>query len=199
MTPFSTFGLLYMTALFLELAERWTFPAFTLVTLLLVALFLWTGITRVTFLIFLVVTTSHFLLVQFPDVANHVNVAIYCNVLMVAAIVYSSAERNSFFSIPVGIVRRRANLGPPLPGQPGPFSLGGDGALAGAYTKAGFHDVKIRVVSAPLRLPKAADYVRFARESFGALHEMMTNLSEKEKEETWQEIETALKKYEGPN
>jgi hypothetical protein len=89
MTTFSTFALLYMTALFLELAERWTYPVFTLVTLLLAALLVWIGITRVTFLVFLVVTTSHFLLVQFPDVANHVNVAIYCNVLMMTGIVYS--------------------------------------------------------------------------------------------------------------
>jgi hypothetical protein len=35
------------------------------------------GITRVTFLAFLVVTTPHFMLVQFPDTANHVNVALY--------------------------------------------------------------------------------------------------------------------------
>jgi hypothetical protein len=48
MTTFSTFVLLYMTALYLELAERWTYPVFTLVTLLLVALLIWTGITRVT-------------------------------------------------------------------------------------------------------------------------------------------------------
>ena len=89
MTTFSTFALLYMTALFLELAEKWTYPVFTLVILLLAALLVWIGITRVTFLIFLVVTTSHFLLVQFPDVANHVNVAIYCNVLMMTGIVYS--------------------------------------------------------------------------------------------------------------
>ena len=47
----------------------------------------------------------------------------------VAAIVYSTAESNKFFSIPVSIIRRRANLPPPLPGQPGPFSLGGPGVL----------------------------------------------------------------------
>jgi hypothetical protein len=96
MTNFSTFALLYMTALFLELAERWTYPAFTLVVLLLAALFIRVGITRVTFLIFLIVTTSHFLLVQFPDVANHVNVAIYCNVLMVIGIGYSLARGREF-------------------------------------------------------------------------------------------------------
>jgi hypothetical protein len=96
MTSFSTFALLYMTALFLELAERWTYPVFTLVTLLLAALLVWIGITRVTFLIFVVVTTSHFLLVQFPDVANHVNVAIYCNVLLVIGIAYSLVRGREF-------------------------------------------------------------------------------------------------------
>ena len=58
-----------------------------------------------------------------------------------AAIVYSTPDRNAFFSIPVAIIRRRAQLPPPLPGQPGPFSLGGEGVLAGALEQAGFRDV----------------------------------------------------------
>ena len=53
----------------------------------------------------------------------------------VAAIVYSTADRNGFFSIPVGIIRRRANLPPPLPGQPGPFSLGAPGVLEDAFPR----------------------------------------------------------------
>ena len=89
MTPFSTFALLYMTAIFLELGEDCeVYPYFTLGTLLLAVLFVSTGITHITFLIFLGVTTSHFLLVQFPDV-HHVNMAIYCNLVMILGIVYS--------------------------------------------------------------------------------------------------------------
>ena len=34
----------------------------------------------------------------------------------VAAIVYGTPDKNALFSTPVGIIRRRANLGPPLPG-----------------------------------------------------------------------------------
>jgi hypothetical protein len=90
--PFSTFALMYMTALYLELGEKWTYPGFTLLTLGLIALLAWRGITRASFLVFLAVTTAQFLLVQFPDVANHVNVAIYCNVLMAVAIGYSLAR-----------------------------------------------------------------------------------------------------------
>ena len=89
MTPFTVFALLYMAALCLELAEKWTYPLFTLVTFLLAIGILSTGVTRITFLIFLAVTTSHFLLVQFPDVANHVNVALYCNLFMMVGIVVS--------------------------------------------------------------------------------------------------------------
>lgn len=114
----------------------------------------------------------------------------------IAAIVYSTAERNQFFSIPISIIRRRAQLPPPLPGQPGPFSLGGRGVLDAAYQRAGFRDAQTRVVAAPLRLTSAAECVRFERESFGALHQMMSGLSEREREETWREIEQELSQFE---
>jgi SAM-dependent methyltransferase len=116
-----------------------------------------------------------------------------------AAMVYSTPDRNPFFSVPVGIIRRRAQLPPPLPGQPGPFSLGGDGVLADVLARAGFKDVETRIIPSPLRLPTAADCVRFERESFGALHQMMSGLSPGERADVWAEIETALKHYEGPD
>lgn len=116
----------------------------------------------------------------------------------VAAIVYSTPERNEFFSIPVSIIRRRAALPPPAPGQPGPFSLGAEGVLARAYEAAGFHQVETRLVPAPLRLPSAAECVRFERESFGALHQMLAGLDQPAREEAWDEIERELGRFEGP-
>ena len=114
-----------------------------------------------------------------------------------AAAVYSTPDRNTFFSIPVSIIRRRAHLAPPLPGQPGPFSLGADGVLARTLEQAGFRDVEVRRVDSPVRLPTAAECVRFERESFGALHQMMAGLTEAERADTWKEIEEALAKFEG--
>ncbi len=67
----------------------------------------------------------------------------------IAATVYSTADKNQFFSIPISIIRKRVNLPPPLPGQPGPFSLGAPGVLEAAYRQAGFHDNRIRVVPSP--------------------------------------------------
>jgi ubiquinone/menaquinone biosynthesis C-methylase UbiE len=117
----------------------------------------------------------------------------------IASVVYSTAQDNEFFSIPVSIIRKRAQLPPPLPGQPGPFSLGGDGVLEEAYRGAGFRETETRVVPSPLRLSSAAECVRFERESFGALHQMMSGLPETERESVWEEIERGLGRFEGPD
>lgn len=117
----------------------------------------------------------------------------------ISAIVYSTPENNKFFSIPISIIRRRAQLPPPLPGQPGPFSLGSPGVLEKAYEKAGFRDARACTVPAPLRMPSAAECVRFERESFGALHQMLSGVDDAEKNAAWEEIEQELRQFEGPD
>jgi ubiquinone/menaquinone biosynthesis C-methylase UbiE len=116
----------------------------------------------------------------------------------VAAIVYSTPERNGFFSTPVSIARRRANLPPPLPGQPGPFSLGQPGVLKAAYEQAGFRDVVVENIDAPLRLPDVATCVQFERDSFGALHQMLSGLDEAGRAAAWDEIAGALAAFDRP-
>ena len=114
----------------------------------------------------------------------------------VAAIVYSTADKNGFFSVPVSLVRRHAKLGPPLPGQPGPFSLGGAGVIEEAFVRAGFRDVKAERVDAPLRMTSAAECLRFERESFGALHQMLSSLDPAGREAAWKEVGNALQEFE---
>ena len=114
----------------------------------------------------------------------------------VGAIVYAGAEQNKFFSIPVSIIRRRAQLPAPFPGQPGPFSLGDPEVIKQSFETAGFSQVETCTVNAPVRMSSAAECVRFERESFGALHQMMAGLSDVEREETWQEIHQALSEFE---
>jgi ubiquinone/menaquinone biosynthesis C-methylase UbiE len=116
----------------------------------------------------------------------------------ISAIVYSTAERNAFFSLPVRIIRTRAKLPPPEPGQPGPFSLGSTGALEAAFEQAGFRDVKVQAVDAPLQLPSATECLRFERESFGALHQMLSGLPEAERVAAWDEIARELKQFDTP-
>jgi hypothetical protein len=52
-------------------------------------------------------------------------------------------------------------------------------------------------VNAPLRLPSAADCVRFERESFGALHQMLVGVPPAERQSVWDEIRDALAPFEG--
>jgi SAM-dependent methyltransferase len=114
------------------------------------------------------------------------------------AIVYSTPAANGFFSVPVSIIRRAAQLPPPLAGQPGPFSLGTPDVLRHELEAAGFVDVDVRALPAPLRLASAAECVRFERESFGALHQMLAGLSAEAQAAVWQEITGALTEFEGP-
>ena len=61
------------------------------------------------------------------------------------------------------------------PGQPGPFSLGGArGARGGAAEARASATSTVEAVDAPVRLASAAECVRFERESFGALHQMLS-------------------------
>jgi SAM-dependent methyltransferase len=115
------------------------------------------------------------------------------------AIVYSTPEANRFFSVPVSIIRRAAQLPPPLPGQPGPFSLGTPDVLRHELEAAGFVDVDVRALPAPLQLASAAECVRFERESFGALHQMLAGLGADAQAAVWQEITDALTEFEGPD
>ena len=116
----------------------------------------------------------------------------------IGAIVYSTGDKNPFFSVPVSIIRRRAQLPPPLPGQPGPFSLGAPGALEALFQRAGLREIEVRAIAAPVRLASAAECVRFEKESFGALHQMLSSLDEAARAEAWAEIQVELQKFEQP-
>ena len=111
MSPFSMFALLYMTAYFVEVdpagheAQGMQGQIFALASVLAITVIILTGITRVKFLVFLVLATAILLIDRFPDVPNHVNIMIYCNILMIVAMVYSfaryrgSATDNDYFEM----------------------------------------------------------------------------------------------------
>ncbi len=114
----------------------------------------------------------------------------------VAVVVFSTPDQNSWGAVPASIIRRRAQLPPPVPGQPGPFSLGAAGVLEGCLRQAGFSELEVRAVSVPLRMDSAADYVRVAREAFGAFNAMMAHLTPQERESVWNEVEGSMRSFE---
>jgi hypothetical protein len=95
-TRLGTFAALYMTAFVLDLAERWRYPAATVWSLALLLVVLGVGITRVTLLGFLAAATGYVLLARFPDVANHVNIALLCNLILMAGLGWSLRRRAEY-------------------------------------------------------------------------------------------------------
>jgi len=116
----------------------------------------------------------------------------------IVVVVFSTPDRNSWGAVPASIIRRRAQLPPPVPGQPGPFSLGGPGVLDGIFRQAGFSNPEVCAVPVPHRMSGAAEYVQVAREAFGAFNSMMAQLPPKDRELVWNEIEGSMRSFESP-
>lgn len=115
----------------------------------------------------------------------------------VALASFTTPAANPFFTIPITIIRRRAHLPAPPPGSPGPFSMGSREVMEGALRQAGFLEIETRVVAAPLRFASADECLRFEQESFGALQQMLTGVSEEERTAIWEEIHQELRRFEG--
>ena len=137
-------------------------------------------------------------LIFFPDQLGsvHSQVAALKPGGRVGALVYATPGECRFFSDPVGIIRRHADLPAPAPGMPGPFSLGQPGAIETLLEKAGLKQVRSVKIDAPILLENARECLRFEQESFGALHQMLSALDEGAKMAAWKDVETALEQFE---
>jgi hypothetical protein len=67
-----------------------------------------------------------------------------------------------------------------------------------SFQQAGFREVQLRVIQAPLRLTDAAECIRFEQESYGALQQMLAGVSDAERAATWEEVRQALLPIEVP-
>ncbi len=116
----------------------------------------------------------------------------------VAVVVFSTPDRNPWGAVPASLIRKRAQLPSPAPGQPGPFSLGNPGVLEEVFGRAGFDNPELRSEPAPHRTASAAEYVRVTREAFGGFNAMMAQLSLQERESAWDEVQDAMRSFESP-
>lgn len=87
------FALLYTIAIVMELGEQWLDPWFTGGFVLAAAAAIFTGMTRLKFLVLLVASTSYLLLFRFPEVANHVNLMLCLNLAMILVMAHSLIRR----------------------------------------------------------------------------------------------------------
>jgi SAM-dependent methyltransferase len=118
-----------------------------------------------------------------------------------AAMVWSTAERNPFLALPLGILQARGLL-PPEPGKPaaGPFALGTPDALATEFRQAGFRDVAIEPVAIRWRFPSVAATLDYYRLNVATLRrETADRLASAAGAQVFAEIEQALDRFRGPN
>lgn len=90
---FPLFVALYVTGFMMEMVEWWFYPAWTALGIVLGLATIALAKQRIVFLAFLIATTAYFLLFRFPDVANHINLLIFCNILLILGLSYSYVSR----------------------------------------------------------------------------------------------------------
>jgi ubiquinone/menaquinone biosynthesis C-methylase UbiE len=110
----------------------------------------------------------------------------------VAALVFSTAEKNPYQGIPMGVARRFGSAPLPL------FSLGETDVLENIFRESGLLDVTVRALSFSRRFSSAAEMIRRLKET-AFLRGPIEKLDEAEREQAWVEIEHQLSQLEGPN
>jgi SAM-dependent methyltransferase len=110
----------------------------------------------------------------------------------VAALVFSTAEKNPYQGIPMGVARRFGSALLPL------FSLGETDLLENTFRESGLRDVTVRALSFSRRFLSAAEMIRRLKET-AFLRGPIEKLGEAKREQAWAEIERQLGQLEGPN
>lgn len=112
-----------------------------------------------------------------------------------AALVFTTPDNNPFMAQSMAILLRHAGKSPPPPGSPGLFALGADGALESVMTDSGLSDVKVRVLRAPLTLPRTSDTLEMMQQAFGAYRAVLADLDETRKRNAWAEVGEFLTEF----
>ena len=114
-----------------------------------------------------------------------------------AAVVFSTAEKNPSMALPAAVVRRRAGRPEPAPDEPGVFALGAPGRLEAVLRHAGFREVAVQAVPTRRRFASVPEAVARFKDASPLLRDLTTDLSEAEREAAWAEIEQELRRFEG--
>jgi ubiquinone/menaquinone biosynthesis C-methylase UbiE len=110
----------------------------------------------------------------------------------IAALVFSTAEKNPYQGIPLGVARRFGSAPLPL------FSLGETDVLGSTFRESGLRVVTVRAVSVCRHFSSTAEMVQRLKET-AFLRGPIEKLGEVEREQAWAEIERQFSQLEGPN
>ena len=110
----------------------------------------------------------------------------------IATLVFSTAERNPYQGVTLGVARHFGSPTPPL------FSLGEAHILENAFSGSGLRNVIVQAVNFRRHYQSTAEMMRRLKEG-AVLRAPIDKLDEPEREQAWIEIERQLGRLEGPH
>ena len=110
----------------------------------------------------------------------------------VAALVFSTAEKNPYQGIPLDVARRFGSAPLPL------FSLGETDVLEHTFKESGLLDIIVRPVNFRRHYSSTEETIRRLKET-AFLRAPIDKLDDGERKQAWTEIEHQLSKLQGPN
>jgi ubiquinone/menaquinone biosynthesis C-methylase UbiE len=110
----------------------------------------------------------------------------------VAALVFSTAEKNPYQGIPMDVARRLGSVPLPL------FSLGESDVLEKTLKESGLRNITIQAVNLRRRFSSTAEIVQRLKET-AFLRGPIEKLTDTDREQAWAEIQHEFSKLEGPN
>ena len=121
-------------------------------------------------------------------------------------IVFSTPQANPCIAVLMQTALEHAGLPPRDPYQPGSLmSLGKPGLIDELFRRAGFQAVATTRISAPFRLPSAADYLDFIRSSASPIQQILGGLDPTAQQSAFAEMQEKLRAFDvaegwsGPN
>ena len=116
-----------------------------------------------------------------------------------SALVFSGPHANPCIATLVSTALRHAGLPLASPATPGTLlSLGQTGLLADLLDTAGFVDIEVHAVSAPMRLPSCQHYIDFVRTAGLPIMAILAPLSASAQTEAWHDMAAQLERFTTP-
>jgi ubiquinone/menaquinone biosynthesis C-methylase UbiE len=110
----------------------------------------------------------------------------------IATLVFSTAERNPYQGVTLGVARHFGSPTPPL------FSLGEAHVLENAFSESGLRNVIVQEVNFRRHYQSTAEMMRRLKEG-AVLRAPIDKLDEPAREQAWTEIERQFRPLEGPD
>ena len=113
-----------------------------------------------------------------------------------SGLVFAGPERNPCIATLGATATRHAGLAPASPFKPGTLmSLGQPGLMHSLLAAAGFTDIDVRALDAPMRLASVKHYLDFVQAAGLPIMAILAPLPPAVQQAAWQEIETQLLRF----